>query len=79
MGETPSDSGGSPVSAPARQNGAPIEPHEPVDVASSNHAGADFRKPAASELLAQLRRPGWWGLLVLILVTLAIQIWLLFL
>ncbi len=54
-----------------------MESIEAVRPRDTDHGG--FHAPAAQEFRAQLRRPAVWGLALLIVVALAIQIWLLFL
>lgn len=74
MDETPSDSGAPPTEL---LPGATMESIEAVRPRDTDHGG--FHAPAAQEFRAQLRRPVVWGLALLIVVALAIQIWLLFL
>jgi len=74
MDETPSDSG---ARATERLPGGAVESAEAVRPGEG--AAGGFRLPPTLEWRAQLRRPAVWGLALLIVVALAIQIWLLFL
>ncbi len=74
MDEAPNDSGGPPTELVP---GPTIESTEAVQPDDRDPGG--FRVPTAEDLRTQLRRPAVWGLLLLIMVALAIQLWLLFL
>ncbi len=75
MDETPNDSGDSPAS--------PVSTQEPVPASA---ASSELNDPIVSRTSIslsdrfgeQIRRPAVWGLLVLIVVVLGVQIWLLF-
>ena len=73
MDETPSDSGDSPVD----ENG-PVEPPQPIEFVEASPVipEASWRSIDWAE---QIRRPAIWGLLLLIAVVLAVQVWLLYL
>lgn len=83
MDETPNDSGAS--NANPSEDVAVLDPAIPVaDDAVQPAVTRENRSMAAGlpgrdELRKQLRRPGVWGLLLLIAVVLIVQIWLLFL
>lgn len=79
MGETPNDSGELPTDRSAPATMEPTEAEQTEHQPLKSEVSADPRAPAERDLHAQFRRPAVWGLLVLIIVTLALQIWLLFL
>jgi hypothetical protein len=76
MDETPNDSGALPANAPA----APVdEAQGDGDAPASRWGETGIRRLSADELRQQIRRPAVWGLLLLIVVVIAVQVWLLFL
>jgi hypothetical protein len=79
MEETRNDSGASLDSAPAET--VPVMPVV-VDesyVAKPRWGESGIRRLSGDELRVQIRRPAIWGLLVLMVVVIAVQVWLLFL
>ena len=88
MHETPNDSGESPVDS-LNERGRrepflvyhPLTPAaaEPPRPAESRWGETGIHRLSGAQLRAELRRPAVWGLLLLIVVVLAVQIWLLFL
>jgi len=76
MDETPNDSGALPTNVPAA---TVDEAHGGGDSPASRWGETGIRRLSAEELRQQIRRPAVWGLLLLIVVVIAIQVWLLFL
>ncbi|HET9659247.1 MAG TPA: hypothetical protein VFP05_02885 [Thermomicrobiales bacterium] len=79
MDETPNDSGVLPASAPVELDEMAPEVVDEGRVAGSRWGETGIRRLSSDELRAQIRRPAVWGLLVLIAVVIAVQVWLLFL
>jgi hypothetical protein len=76
MDETPNDSGALPANAPvATVDPAPGDRESPA----SRWGETGIRRLSAEELRQQIRRPAVWGLVLLIVVVIAVQVWLLFL
>lgn len=73
MDETPNDSGESPANVPAEPDTVDGE------TTGSRWGETGIRRMSADEVKAQVRRPAVWGLLVLMAVVIAVQVWLLFL
>ena len=76
MDETPNDSGALPANAPAATVDAASEEGESP---ASRWGESGIRRLNAEEFRQQIRRPAVWGLLLLIVVVIAVQVWLLFL
>jgi hypothetical protein len=79
MDETPNDSGALPVNAPGEIDAVAEEAVDDGLHAESRWGESGLRRLSGDELRAQVRRPAVWGLLVLIVVVIAVQVWLLFL
>lgn len=79
MDGTPNDSGVLPASAPVETDGFVPEVAGEGRVAESRWGESGIRRLSGDELREQIRRPAVWGLLVLIVVVIAVQVWLLFL
>lgn len=78
MDETPSDSGALATSALAATTGG-SRAASSSEADESRWGETGIRRLNSSELWAQFRRPAVWGLLLLIAVVIAVQVWLLFL
>ncbi len=78
MEETPNDSGASRTNAPLAT--APIVSDVAGDEPESSGWGeTGIRRLSREELRQQISRPAVWGLLLLIVIVISVQIWLLFL